>query len=59
MLSLSNPQYVYAYDTSGIPALSNVDQGQFVSFWLNQDGNITIKASNGRQGIPMWGRRAR
>src|SRR5215472_8772977 len=54
MLLLSNPQYVYAYDTSGIHAFFNDDQSQFVNFWLNQDGNITIKASNGREGIPMW-----
>ena len=54
LLLLSNPQYVYAYDTSGIHAFFNDDQSQFVNFWLNQDGNITIKASNGREGIPMW-----
>src|SRR5215469_17956222 len=54
LLLLSNPQYVYAYDTSGIHAFFNDDQSQFVHFWLNQDGNITIKASNGREGIPMW-----
>src|SRR5215831_15496274 len=54
MLLLPNPQYVYAYDTSGIHAFFNDDQSQSVNFWLNQDGNIPIKASNGREGIPMW-----
>jgi hypothetical protein len=54
LLLISNLQYVYAHDTSGIHAFFNDDKNQFVDFWLNQDGNITIKVSNGRQWRPMW-----
>jgi hypothetical protein len=41
-------------DTSGKHAFFNDDRSQFVDLWLNNDGNITIKASNGRPWRPMW-----
>jgi hypothetical protein len=41
-------------DTSGIHAFFQDDANQFVDFWLNTSGTITIKASNGRQLKPMW-----
>ncbi|MCS0463493.1 MULTISPECIES: hypothetical protein [Rhizobium] len=43
-----------AYDTSGVHAFFNDDKNQFVDLWLNNDGNVTIKASNGRPWRPMW-----
>lgn len=29
------------------------DRGQFVDIWLNNNGTLTFKASNGRRGVPM------
>jgi hypothetical protein len=46
--------YAYSHDTSGIHAFFNDDKNQFIDFWLNTDGNVTIKASNGRPWRPMW-----
>jgi hypothetical protein len=43
-----------SYDTSGIHAFVQDDKNQFVDFWLNLSGTVTIKASNGRQLNPMW-----
>jgi hypothetical protein len=54
VLCLSHSQNVYAHDTSGIHAFVNDDRNQFADLWLNNDGNVTVKASNGRQWRPMW-----
>jgi len=43
-----------SYDTSGIHAFVQDERNQFVDFWLNTTGTVTIKASNGRQLYPMW-----
>jgi hypothetical protein len=43
-----------SYDTSGIHGFAQDDRNQFVDFWLNTSGTVTIKASNGRQLHPMW-----
>jgi hypothetical protein len=43
-----------AADTSGIHAFFNDDRNQFVDVWLNENGHVTIKASNGRPWRPMW-----
>lgn len=41
-------------DTSGVHAFFNDDRKQFVDFWLNTNGKVTIKVSNGRPWRPMW-----
>jgi hypothetical protein len=43
-----------AGDMSGIHSFFNDDRNQFVDFWLNNDGRVTIKVSNGRPWRPMW-----
>jgi hypothetical protein len=43
-----------SYDTSGIHAFAEDDRNQFVDFWLNTNGMVTIKASNGRQWSSIW-----
>lgn len=43
-----------AGDMSGIHSFFNDDRNQFVDFWLNDNGKVTIKASNGRPWSPMW-----
>jgi hypothetical protein len=48
------PQQVRAHDMSGMHAFFNDDRNQFVDFWLNDSGNVTIKVSNGRPWRPMW-----
>jgi hypothetical protein len=42
-----------AKDTSGHHAFFNDDRSQFVDFWLNDNGNVTMKVSNGRPWRPM------
>ena len=42
------------YEMNGIHASVIDDSSQFVDLWLNTDGNITIKVSNGRPWRPMW-----
>lgn len=42
------------HDTSGIHQFQNDDRNQFADLWLNSDGKITIKVSNGRPWRPMW-----
>ena len=54
LLCVLSTQRVFAHDTSGLHAFFNDDRHQFVDFWLNEDGNVTIKVSNGRQWRPMW-----
>ncbi|VIO69567.1 hypothetical protein CI1B_27730 [Bradyrhizobium ivorense] len=53
MAAVSAPAYA-AGDMSGIHAFFNDDRNQFVDFWLNNNGRVTIKASNGRPWSPMW-----
>jgi hypothetical protein len=48
------PMRAHAADTSGIHAFFNDDSSQFVDLWLNDNGHVTIKASNGRPWRPMW-----
>ncbi len=43
----------HARDTSGHHAFFNDDRSQFVDFWLNDSGTITMKVSNGRPWRPM------
>ncbi|TPJ18858.1 hypothetical protein FJW04_05955 [Mesorhizobium sp. B2-7-3] len=43
-----------APDTSGIHAFFNDDRNQFVDFWLNTNGQVTVKVSNGLPWRPMW-----
>lgn len=43
-----------AGDTSGIHAFFNDDKNQFVDLWLNNNGKITVKVSNGGPWRPMW-----
>lgn len=45
---------LYAQDTTGIEGFVNDDRHQFAQLWINPDGNVTIKVSNGRQWNPMW-----
>jgi hypothetical protein len=51
---VTNPPQAFAADMSGIHAFFNDDQNQFVDAWDNSNGQITIKASNGRPWRPMW-----
>jgi hypothetical protein len=54
-LGLLAPQRAYAAgDMSGIHAFFNDDRSQFVDFWLNDSGRVTVKVSNGRPWRPMW-----
>jgi hypothetical protein len=43
-----------AGDMSGTHKFFNDDRNQFVDFWQNTNGRITIKVSNGRPWSPMW-----
>ncbi|MGO6690735.1 hypothetical protein ACCS54_07215 [Rhizobium johnstonii] len=52
--ALAAPAVVQAHDTSGIHAFVNDDRNQFVDLWLNTDGGLTVKVSNGRPWRPMW-----
>jgi hypothetical protein len=52
-VSVQRPAYA-APDTSGIHAFFNDDRNQFVDFWRNSNGQVTIKVSNGRPWRPMW-----
>jgi hypothetical protein len=53
--AVSAPRAAYAApDTSGIHAFFNDDRNQFVDFWQNANGQVTIKVSNGRPWRPMW-----
>jgi hypothetical protein len=52
--ALGIPEAIYAHDMSGIHAFFNDDRSQFVDFWLNDTGNVTIKVSNGRPWRPIW-----
>ena len=54
LCALAAPQPSLASDMSGIHAFFNDDRNQFVDFWLNDNGHVTIKVSNGRQWRPMW-----
>lgn len=51
VLFLSN---LHAYEMTGLHAFQNDDRNQFADFWLNTDGNVSIKVSNGRPWRPMW-----
>jgi hypothetical protein len=54
-LAVSGQHVAYAApDTSGIHAFFNDDRSQFVDFWQNTNGQVTIKVSNGRPWRPMW-----
>ena len=52
--ALATAQQSRASDMSGIHAFFNDDRNQFVDFWLNDNGHVTVKVSNGRQWRPMW-----
>lgn len=55
VVAVSAPRAAYAApDTSGIHAFFNDDRSQFVDFWQNTNGQVTIKVSNGRPWRPMW-----
>jgi hypothetical protein len=55
VLAVSAPRVAYAApDTSGIRAFFNDDRSQFVDFWQNTNGQVTIKVSNGRPWRPTW-----
>ena len=43
-----------AQNTTGVYAFFPDDRNQFVEMWLNTDGNISVKVSNGRPWRPMW-----
>jgi hypothetical protein len=52
--ALVTAQHSLASDMSGIHAFFNDDRNQFVDFWLNDNGHVTVKVSNGRPWRPMW-----
>lgn len=54
LLSILGADHAFSHDTSGVHAFFNDDRSQFVDFWLNSNGFVTIKVSNGRPWRPMW-----
>lgn len=53
-VALISPGLAQAQDQSGIHGFVNDDRNQFVDLWLNSDGGLTVKVSNGRPWRPMW-----